>query len=587
MDAAFSMQAQLLSRPALFALFLAFTLIWAGGLGSRKLVGPDEGRYAEIAREMALSGDWVTPRLNGIKYFEKPPLQYWATAVAFKTFGENEWSARLWAGGTGLLCVLLTYFTGRRLFDADAGLLAAAVAASTPLFLLIGHLNTLDMGLTFFLHLAVSGFLLAQKEAENARPWMLLTWSALALAVLSKGLVALLLPGATLVVYSLLARDFSPWRRLQLGSGLPLFLLIAAPWFVAVSLANPEFARFFFIHEHFERFLTTSHGRYQPWWYFLPIILVGALPWTLAMLAAMASAWRKTVDSGFQASRFLLVWVLVIFLFFSASDSKLPSYILPMIPALALLTGVSLAQSGRRALLVHAGLAAAMALCAAALPTLILDPNDIEAGYLGRFGQWISAAAVFWFLGALFSLALAWKGHPRKAALLLAGATLVAGLGVVEGHDELGRHSSAQGIARQISLHPDQPFYSVRMYDQTLPFYLGRTVTLVDYRDEMAFGLDQQPGLSLPTLEAFRQHWMADTAPLAIMSRETLGQLQALQLPMAIVAQDTRRIIVRKVYPPPAPRPEGRGDGCSAAQSAASMPLAGPVLGRPCDGATP
>ena len=561
MDAAFSMQAQLLqhvSRPALFALFLAFTLLWASGLGTRKLVGPDEGRYAEVAREMAVSGDWVTPRLNGIKYFEKPPLQYWATAAAFKTFGQNEWAARLWSGATGFLCVLLTFFTGRRLFGNDAALMAAAVVASTPMFLLIGHLNTLDMGLTFFLQLAVSGFLLAQKEGEgeneretktkNARSWMLLTWSALALAVLSKGLVALVLPGATLVVYSLLTRDFSAWKRLQLGLGIPLFLAITAPWFVAVSWVNPEFANFFFIHEHFERFLTTSHGRYQPWWYFLPIFLISALPWTLAMLAAMASAWRRTSTEGFQTSRFLLIWVLVIFLFFSASDSKLPSYILPMIPALALLAGDALAKSGRKVLLAHAGLAAGMALCAAILPKMFLDPKDVEVEYLARFGQWISASAAIWFVGSLFALALAWKNRLRHAALVLAAATFIAGLVVVQGHDELGRHSSAAGIARQIAplLGPGQPFYSVKMYDQTLPFYLGRTVTVVEYRDDMALGLDQEPELGVPTITAFRQRWMGDAKPVAIMTRETFEQLQTLNLPMQIAAQDTRRIVVRK-----------------------------------------
>lgn len=225
------MRETFLSRRALFVLLAVFTVAWFGTLEYRKLIKPDEGRYAEIAREMAVSGDFVTPRLNGIKYFEKPPLQYWATAAAFKAFGEQEWTARLWAGTTGFLCVLLVFFTGRRLFGRDAGLFAAAAAASSLLFLLIGHINTLDMGLTFFLQLALSGFLFAQQEAtpERARGWMLVTWAALALAVLSKGLVSLVLPGAALAAYSLAGRDFSPWRHLHVARGLPLFLLVAAP----------------------------------------------------------------------------------------------------------------------------------------------------------------------------------------------------------------------------------------------------------------------------------------------------------------------------------------------------------------------
>ena len=222
----------------LLAVIFAFALVWFGSLDYRKLVKPDEGRYAEIAREMAVSSDWLTPRLNGLKYFEKPPLQYWATAAAYDAFGESEWTARLWTGLTGFLGILLAGFTARRLFGPTAALFAAATLASSLLYLLMGHFSSLDMGLAFFLEVAVCGFLLAQ---EGKRNWMLVAWAGLALAVLSKGIVALVLTGGTIVLYSLLTRDWSPWRRFDFLRGLPLFLLIAAPWFIAVSDANPEF----------------------------------------------------------------------------------------------------------------------------------------------------------------------------------------------------------------------------------------------------------------------------------------------------------------------------------------------------------
>ncbi len=544
-----------LARRALLALFLAFTLAWFGSLDYRKLIKPDEGRYAEIAREMAVSGDWVTPRLNGIKYFEKPPLQYWATAAAFRAFGEDEWTARLWAGGTGFFAVLLVFLTGRRLFGPDAGLLAAAALASSLLFLMIGHMNTLDMGLAFFLQLALSGFLFAQRapRTRQACGWMLLTWAALALAVLSKGVVALALPGAALIAYSLLARDFSPWRRLHLAWGLPLFLLIAAPWFVAVSQANPEFPRFFFIHEHFERFLTAGHRRTQPWWYFLPVLAAGALPWTLVMLQALLQAWRAGPLRAFQPGRFLLVWVAVVFLFFSASGSKLPSYILPVLPALALLAGELLAGIARRSLLLHLGLVAALAAGALLLLTRAAGfadhetPGDMMAGYI----RWLTAAAAIWLLGTLAALRLAWKDRLRPACLALAGTAFVAGLGVLLGHEQLGRSNSAHYIAGQIApqLRAGTPFYSVRMYEQTLPFYLQRTLTLADYRDELGFGQEQEPDKAIATLEAFKTRWLADPEAFAVMTPDTYQELSREGLPMTIAAQDTRRIIVRK--PPP------------------------------------
>ncbi len=357
-------------RAGLLVAVVALLLAWFGSLDYRKLIKPDEGRYAELAREMAVSGDWLTPRLNGIKYFEKPPLQYWATAAAYKAFGANEWTARLWAGLTGFLGILLAGFAGRRLFGPQAGVLAAATLASSLLYLAMGHMNTLDMGLGFFLELAVFGFLLAQTSPDSGRRWMLIAWTGLALAVLSKGIVALVLTGGTLVLYSLLTRDVSPWRKFEFARGLPLFLLIVAPWFVAVSLANPEFPRFFFIHEHFERFLTSVHRRYQPAWYFVPIFLLGALPWTTLALQSAAQAWSRRTATTFQPRRFLLLWCLVVFTFFSVSSSKLPSYILPLFPALALLLADALPRIGRKALLGHLGLVAAVA-----LGCLILAPR--------------------------------------------------------------------------------------------------------------------------------------------------------------------------------------------------------------------
>jgi 4-amino-4-deoxy-L-arabinose transferase-like glycosyltransferase len=302
---------------------------------------------------MVASGDWTTPRLNDIKYFEKPALQYWATAAAYTLFGEHQWTARLWSALTGFLGVLMVFFTGRRLFGEEAGWNSALVLASSLLYVLIGHVNTLDMGVSFLLSAAVCAFCLAQSDASAARErrrWMLAAWAALALALLSKGLIGLVLPGAALVLYILIERDWRLARGLHLAPGLALFLAITVPWFVAVSLANPEFARFFFIHEHFERFLTKQHGRYQAPYYFLPVLLAGMLPWTVTLVDALARAWKRAPEKRFQAQRFLLLWAAVVFVFFSASSSKLVSYILPLFPALALLTGARLARIGARAL---------------------------------------------------------------------------------------------------------------------------------------------------------------------------------------------------------------------------------------------
>ncbi|MBL8486478.1 MAG: glycosyltransferase family 39 protein [Rhodocyclaceae bacterium] len=540
-----------IGRRTVWLLVAAFTLLWFGTLDQRALIKPDEGRYAEIAREMALAGDWVTPRLNGIKYFEKPPLQYWATAAAFKAFGEDEWTARLWPALTGWLAVLAVGFAGSRLFGPGAGLAAAAVLGSSLLAVVIGHFNVLDMGLTAFLTLALAGLLMANREAAGAaqgRRWMLLTWAALALAVLSKGLVALVLAGGTLVLYSLLARDLSPWRRLHPVAGILVFLAIAAPWFVAVSLANPEFPRFFFIHEHFERFLTTTHRRTQPAWYFLPVLLAGALPWTFPVLQAW---WQEGLaDRGrpFRPRLLLAVWALVIIGFFSLSGSKLPSYILPMFPALALLAGAWVAKADGRLLARHFAAAAVLAAVAAGIAPRVADRADEETPreMTSAYALWLTGGAATAAAACGLGAWLAHRGRREWAVFAMAAGGVVAAQAVLLGHDSLGESNSAKAVAARLgpTLRPDAPFYSVQTYDQTLPFYFRRTVTLVDYRDELDFGLLQEPALAVPDLAGFEARWRRDPLAYALMAPGTYARMAARGLPMQVLARDGRRVIV-------------------------------------------
>ncbi|MBZ0090783.1 MAG: glycosyltransferase family 39 protein [Sulfuricellaceae bacterium] len=546
------------SSPGRFALLLLvlFSIaVWFSNIEYRHLVKPDEGRYAEIPREMVASGNWLTPRLNNIKYFEKPAMQYWATAAAYEFFGEHAWTSRLWTTLTGLLGIVLAYFTAARLFGREAGFYSALVLGSSLLYVLIGHINTLDMGVTFFMSLGLSGFLLGQREGATAKEsarWMHIAWAALALAVLSKGLMGLVLPGAALVLYTLIQRDFALWKRLHLVTGTLLFLAIAAPWFIAVSLANPEFFHFFFIHEHFERFLTKVHGRFHPWWSFIPILLAGMLPWTTHMFDALANAWKSdnTDRRAFQPKRFLLIWAVFIFVFFSASDSKLPSYILPIFPALALLMGSRFAAvSGRRLFWLTLPLLPLAALALALAPkALSMASDEVPLALYQAYLPWIFAAAGLWLVGTLLALYFSRLGRKGAALTALALSGLIAGQLVLSGHESLSPASSAYRIAERIRpyLKPGIPFYSVDMYDQTLPFYIKRTVTLVKHLDEMEFGVQQEPGKWLPTIDRFVEAWNKAPYALAIMTPDTYNSLNKQSLSMQIIARDTRRIVVKK-----------------------------------------
>src|SRR5947209_15751123 len=190
---------------------------------------------------------------------------------------------------------------------------------------------------------------------------MLLFWAACALAVLSKGLIGIVLPGAALFLYMLAKRDWSLIRRIRILPGLALFLLIAAPWFIAVSAANVEFPHFFFVQEHFERFTTHMHQRVHPAWFFIPVLAAGMAPWLVALGHAGAGALRRRTD----AELLLWIWALVVFVFFSASGSKLPPYILPIFPALAVLAAHALTPRLLKAqalMILVAALAAALAI---------------------------------------------------------------------------------------------------------------------------------------------------------------------------------------------------------------------------------
>jgi 4-amino-4-deoxy-L-arabinose transferase-like glycosyltransferase len=542
-----------MSRRLQVILLVVFGLVWFSNLEYRKLVNPDEGRYAEIAREMVASGDWTTPRLNDIKYFEKPALQYWATAAAYAVFGEHHWTARLWSALTGFLGVLMVFFTGRRLFSEETGWNSALVLGSSLLYVLIGHVNTLDMGVSFLLSAAVCAFCLAQSEMTDARKrrrWMLAAWAALALAVLSKGLIGLVLPGAALALYILLEREWRLVGRLHLLPGLTLFLLITVPWFVAVSLANPEFARFFFIHEHFERFLTKAHGRYQAPYYFIPVLLAGMLPWTVTLIDALARAWKRVPERNFQAQRFLLLWAAVVFVFFSASSSKLVSYILPMFPALALLTGARLTQLGARALAWQT-----LPVALAGIVVLALLPGieryasrEVPAELFQHYTVWLISAAVLQIAAAAACAWLAWRRQSAAALAVLAFSGLVFGQLVLSGHESLSTANSAYYVAQKITpeLKPAMPFYSVNTYDQSLQFYLRRSTTMVVYKDELGFGIEQEPQKFIADFALFEKTWNAEREALALMSPDAYEMFSAKGLPMRLVARDTRRIIVAR-----------------------------------------
>jgi len=505
------------------ALIAALAAAWFGTLGLRPLYKADETRYAEIPREMVASGDWITPRLNGFKYFEKPPLQYWATAGFFETLGVRDWTSRLWTALLGFAGILLVLKAGNRLFGAPAGALAAAVLAGSPVYVAAAQINTLDMGVTFFL----TGAVLAL-----ATGYPLLFWACCALAVLSKGLVGIVLPLATLGLYVLLKRDWRLIQDVRPFAGPIVFLLIAAPWFIAVSMRNPEFAHFFFIQEHFQRFTTEVHQRTAPAWFFLPVLVLGFAPF---LLPAALAWWRGITSRAptFDAAFWLALWALVVLLFFSASSSKLPAYILPMFPALAVLAGKTLVE--RKMLTVQAILIAALGIAAA-----VLVPGRGGPSY-AAYVPWLATAGA---VAAILGILGLWK---KISVVALAAAGFLATQLAIIGHGSISERFTAAALINSVEPKPaaNIPVYAVDVYDHSLPWYLRRPVTMVGYRDELGVAIDWDRQLFIPDLAAFERAWKEQKQAYAFVGAGGFAELAA-RLPMQPIARDARYVFVRK-----------------------------------------
>ena len=535
---------------------ILLSLVWFLTLGFRSLTRPDEGRYAEIAREMLVSHQWLIPKLNAIPYFEKPPLQYWATAISLKIFGVHPFAVRFWTGLLGFLTIPWIRFVGNRLFGPERGTLAAWVLLGSWYFVGLGHISTLDMGVTFWMTIALGAFLIHQSDEKKKSPWMLVTWLAVGLGFMSKGLIAVALPSITLVLYSFSTRQWGPWKKIRLGTGVPLLLLITLPWLILAERRYPSFWSFFFIHEQFDRFTTTVHQRVEPVWYFVPILILGFFPWINLWLPQIRQLWQVSPSKNFSPYRFLWIYSATIFIFFSLSDSKLFDYILPLFPALALIIGRQLALRPQLPItpLFLSGLASLIFI---AVGTLLNEPS--WATYLGihpdldrdmvqsyqAFGSWIVIAGVISGIGTLFS----WRYQDSlKIALpILSTGLYLNSLTLIMGSQTLAAISGSDSWANFLKNVPhQQPIYSVGTYDQTLDFNLNRTVFLVAFEDELAYGLSLEPAQSIPSIAQFRLIWDQIPVGYAIIQPNYFQLMTQQHWAMQVLYQDTHRVIVSR-----------------------------------------
>jgi len=351
------LQRSTLAKRAALLFFLAAAAFYFYGLGHLPFIGPDEPRYAQVAREMYLRGDMVTPTLGGHTWFEKPALLYWMMIGSYRLFGVTEWTARLGPAICGLLTVLLIYRAGRRVESASddereaggLGLWSGVALASSVGLIIFSRGASFDIVVTMTVTLALVCFFVSEID-EKRRRWLLAGFYAgVGASLLAKGLVGIVVPFGVIGLYYLMRRKWPAKSTFVSAAwGIPLALAVAAPWYAPVIARHGwTFLDEFFIQHHFARYISNKYHHPQPFYFYLPVMTFMALPWTAFLVAALARArswkWREeTVESKFHI--FALAWLIAPVLFFSFSGSKLPGYILPALPGAALLVGGRLAR---------------------------------------------------------------------------------------------------------------------------------------------------------------------------------------------------------------------------------------------------
>ena len=467
--------------------FCAFFFFY--GLAAFGLVGADETRYAQIAREMLARHDWVSPTLYGRVWLEKPVLYYWSAMLSYRFFGVSDWSARLPVAAFATLMVAAIYIFMRR-FRPGAQLHAALIACSIAATVAFARAGSTDMPLAACFTVGLLAWLAWFQTQE--KKWLLVFYFFMAAGMLAKGPVAPLLAGLIIVCFALLRRDVRVVLRTLWVPGILLFLLVAVPWYVLVQLRNPQFFTEFILRQNLARFRTNLYHHEEPFWYYIPVLLLGLLPWTVFSLAAWAKiAWTffpkgptvKGEDAADDLEKFLAIWAALPVLFFSLSQSKLPGYILPAIPAWSLLT-VLYFEHRVEAQARNYGLWVAHALAVAAVATVVfLGPQILLHPYaMPSAGSWKSPLIAGVIVAATMTALAFWRRWRMILASTVFTAVIAAGILLKITAPVIDATQSGRPVARYLanSNLPVVVFHLPRGIQYGLGFYFNHEIPSYD-----------------------------------------------------------------------------------------------------------
>jgi 4-amino-4-deoxy-L-arabinose transferase-like glycosyltransferase len=524
-------------------------------LGTYGLWEPDEARYAEIAREMLALRNFIVPHLNYVPYIEKPPLLYWLTASSMSVFGVNEFAARLPNALAALLGVIVTYCFVARAFDRRRAILAALVLATSGLYAVMAQVLTTDMLLTAMITVALFAFYLQWREGGR---WWWTLYIAAALATLIKGPVGVAIPFIAGVIFLWWQGELrGAIRRFHALSGLLVGLVIALPWFVAVTIREPGFFDFYFVGEHFRRFFESSYSHGEPIYYYLPVVAAGMLPWTIAVPFL---PWRSLEPN--PARRFCAISSAAILVLFSLASAKLIPYILPAFPPLAVLIAdaimafadhraASTDGSPRRSIPDPRRLAAIGPLLGIAGVAAIM-----VAAYANRFasaGPAIVRSALYLggaivIVGGLGCFAAFWNRRLSTGLAVLVAAAAAVLIVTSYGRILAEPTRSYARLAREIETRsPGAALVCYPRYVQSLPFYCHRRVILVGAKTELAYGAAHAADASeyfFTSRADLMRLWNEAQPTVLVIDRWALPPLQQVLAPYQVIASDGKKLAI-------------------------------------------
>lgn len=527
-------------------LLLGCTIFYALWLGSYALFTPDEGRYSEIAREMVTTGDYITPRLNGVAFLDKPIFYYWLQAFAIKTFGLKEWALRLWPMLFGIFGAVITYICTRILANRQSGIFAAIILATCPLYYGAAHYANLDLEVAVLIAttLFLAGVALHTQTAAMRSTLFVLAYLFASLAFLTKGLIGVVFPILVVGLWILLTNQWRIIPKMKILTGLVIFVLINLPWYYYAQKANPQFLHFFFITQQVSRFLTQgAYNNQSAPWFYLPIIFIGVFPWTLFIFQAIGNGvktwWQnKTANT---AELYFLIWLTVVFLFFSIPKSKTIGYIIPCIPPIAALVGIYFSQAWKKLnppFALYIGMLGYI-VCGFVIATLFfLSSRYPIYGDLKYLGNYLDLAGINFLVASILCFVFILQKQFKRIIYCITLSAILFLLILISSAQTINT-KSMKPLAKTLvtNLKPEDEFVTYYSYYHDLPLYLQKRVTIVanwnsphiiendNWTREMWFGMPFQDTKEwLISENIFWNRWHSDKKLVVLIDKIELDR---------------------------------------------------------------